>query len=277
MTSETSATLRWGRSIWGSDFDHENPERYFEKLAVAGYDFVEIGCPESQAQATHWRRAAEGASLGVVVQTHAVGTTADQHASSLTDQLQRAAWMSPELVNSHTGRDFFPATENAFIFQSAEGAASELGLALVHETHRSRALFSAPSTTDLLSRLPSLRLCADFSHWCCVHESFLADQADRVSAALARADYLHLRIGHTQSPQITDLESPEWQEAIAVHMAWWRQKIESLPTGATLRVSPEFGPFPYRHRPCNPDELWALNESMRALFLRTFDLNPLPN
>jgi hypothetical protein len=112
-----------------------------------------------------------------------------------------------------------------------------------------------------------VRYSADFSHWCCDHESFLAVQAAIVSAALFRADYLHLRIGHTQSPQITDLDNPDWHEAIAVHIEWWRQKIESLPAGATLRVSPEFGPFPYRHKQCKPDELWALNESMRALFL----------
>jgi hypothetical protein len=133
-----------------------------------------------------------------------------------------------------------------------------------------------PSTCELLARLPSLRLCADLSHWCCVHETFLADQAANVSAALARADYLHLRIGHTQAPQITDLRNAEWQEAIAVHMEWWREKIDSLPTGTTLCVAPEFGPFPYRHVQCNPDELWTLNESMRDLFLARLPVPTLP-
>lgn len=265
--SEAAPVIRWGRSIWGSDFDPENPGLYFEFVAAAGYDFVEISCPDSPAQATLWRRAAENAGLGVVVQIHSMGVTADEHAGSLADQLRRAAWMSPELVNSHTGRDFFPATTNASIFSQAGSVASDLGLPLVHETHRSRALFSVPSTTELLNRLPQVRLCADLSHWCCVHETLLADQAEGVSAALARADYLHLRVGHTQSPQITDLDHPEWQEAVTAHLDWWRRKIASLPAGTTLRVAPEFGPFPYRQIQSEPAELWALNESMRALFL----------
>jgi sugar phosphate isomerase/epimerase len=266
-TTDTPPTLRWGHRIRGGDFDPENPERHFEKLACAGYDFVEISCPESRAQADLWRRAAEGAGLGVVVQIHSIGKKAVMHACSLTGQLQRAAWMSPEVVNSHTGSDLFPATENAFIFHCAISEANDLGIALVHETHCSRALFSAPSTRELLSRLPSLRLCADFSHWCSIHDSFLTNQSDSVSAALARADYLHLRIGHTQSPQITDLDNLEWHEAIAVHIEWWRQNIESLPNGKTLRVAPEFSPFPDRHVQCKPDELWAIKKSMRALFL----------
>lgn len=87
---------------------------------------------------------------------------------------RQASWLFPEMVNAHSGRDIFSLAENTKILRGAGEIASDLGLRLVHETHRSRALFSGPSTTELMKQMPSLRLCADLSHWCCVHESYLA-------------------------------------------------------------------------------------------------------
>lgn len=272
--SSLSASLRWGRSVWGSDFDPAHPSSYFRKLARHGYHFVEVACPPTCEDAKRWREAAEDVGLGVVVQIHSAGGSPGEHAESLCDQLKRSAPLAPILVNSHTGRDFYTLDANAEICSRAQDVAESHGLALVHETHRSRATFSVPATAALLERLPFMRLCADFSHWCCVHESFLEDQQHAVNAALERADYLHLRVGHTQSPQITDPRVREWEHAVAVHLEWWRRRVLALQHGETLLVSPEFGPAPYMT--CDPEtntplvDLWEVNEAMRAITSASF-------
>jgi sugar phosphate isomerase/epimerase len=257
--------LRWGRSVWGSAFDPHRPEPFFAQLAENKYNFVEIACPDSSAQASLWKSAAAGQGLGFVVQIHSLGDDPNAHSASLERQIESASELEPELVNAHTGRDIFSHRENAEIFSHATKAAAEFGVQLVHETHRSRAMFSGPSTMRLLEDLPSLRLCADLSHWCCVHESMLEDQPEAVSAALLHADYLHLRVGHTQGSQIPNLNAPEWEETIRTHLEWWRYKVSCMLPGQILRVSPEFGPFPYLSHPGSAEELWTLNETMRVI------------
>jgi len=264
---QATAALRWGRSVWGSEFEPQNPDAYFSRLAEAGYSFVEVACPDSPSQAACWKAAAERVGLGIVAQIHSTGNTPEEHVESLRKQLRHSVGMAPELVNAHSGRDHFTSIENIGILRHTLDFARTLGLEIVHETHRSRATFSAPSTARLVTEIPDLRLCADFSHWCCVHESFLDDQAPAVTAALDRADYLHLRVGHTQSPQVPDPGAPEWQNAVNRHMAWWRAKIKSMNKGESIRVAPEFGPFPYGQFSDSSEDLWLLNESMRRLFL----------
>jgi sugar phosphate isomerase/epimerase len=257
--------LRWGRSVWGSAFDPHRPEPFFERLAENDYDFVEVACPDSSGQASLWKAAASAQGLGIVVQIHSIGDDPNTHAVSLERQIASASQLDPELVNAHTGRDIFSHRDNVSIFSRAADAAAECGVHLVHETHRSRAMFSGPSTMRLLEEQPSLRLCADLSHWCCVHESMLEDQPEAVSAALLHADYLHLRVGHTQGSQIPDPDAPEWAETIRTHLDWWRYKVSCMLPGQILRVSPEFGPFPYLSHPGSAEELWTLNETMRVL------------
>lgn len=262
---ESAPILRWGRSVWGSAFDPHRPRPFFQRLAESGYDFVEVACPESSSQASLWKDAANEHGLGLVVQIHSAGDDPAAHATSLERQIKAARLLKPEMVNSHTGRDIFSHRDNAAIFTRATHAAQKSGVHLVHETHRSRAMFCGPSTLHLLEEQPSLRLCADLSHWCCVHESMLEDQPEAVSAALLHADYLHLRVGHTQSSQIPDLHAPEWEETIRTHLEWWRYKVSCMLPGQILRVSPEFGPFPYLSHPGSAEELWTLNETMRML------------
>ena len=60
------------------------------------------------------------------------------HARSFEEQYRRAGEVAPLFVNSHTGRDVFPLVENLAVFQKAGKLEAEVGIPVVHETHRGR-------------------------------------------------------------------------------------------------------------------------------------------
>ena len=102
-------------------------------------------------------------------------------------------------------------------------------------------------TQRYLEELSALRINADFSHWCCVHESFLEDQEDTLEAVIERADHIHARVGYPEGPQVPDPRAPEWKEALDRHLNWWdkivaRKKREKA---EYFTITPEFGPVPY--------------------------------
>jgi hypothetical protein len=159
--------------------------------------------------------------------------------------------------------------ENLAIFDHAEGLAAKHGLAVYHETHRSRALFSTPATMRFLATRPRLRLTADFSHWCCVHESLLEDQEACVSVAVNRSYHIHARVGHAEGPQVPDPRDSLWERNMDAHLKWWRQIIQARQAegSSMLSICPEFGPAPYMtlfpHTRKPIADLWEINCFMR--------------
>ena len=93
----------------------------------------------------------------------------------------------------------------------------------------------------------ALGLTVDFSHWCNTAESFLDDQVKALGLAISRADHIHARVGFPEGPQVMDPRSPEWQEALNLHLGWWKKIAAArLADGADmLTIAPEFGPEPY--------------------------------
>jgi len=237
----------------------------------AGFEAVEAGVPADASERRTLKEALRRHGLGLVAQQWTAGRTPQEHAKSFEEQYRRATELSPLFVNSHTGRDIFTREENLVVFRAAASLEQELGVTVLHETHRGRALFSAPATMALLDALPGLRLTADFSHWCCVHESLLEDQAEAIRRACEAAWHIHARVGHAQGPQVTHPGAPEWREAVEAHLAWWKQiaAIHRARGTAVLPVCPEFGPVPYM--PTLPwtrqpvADLWEVNLYMKAL------------
>jgi hypothetical protein len=122
---------------------------------------------------------------------------------------------------------------------------------------------------ELLDALPTLKLTADFSHWCCVHETLLEDQPQRVQRAIARARHIHARVGHAEAPQVPDPRVELWKPAREAHLRWWQAiaAARAAAGDAALTVCPEFGPPPYLVT--LPDsgapivDLWAVNRYMK--------------
>ena len=257
------------RSVWGLD-DCATLEAKFQKIKAGGFDGVELDVPLDLATCQQARRVLDDLGLAVIAQQwRTSGQTVAEHTASFEPQYERALALKPLYLNSHTGRDHFTLDENLAIFDHATVLANKHGLEVYHETHRGRALFSAPATAQFLAARPGLKLVADFSHWCCVHESLLADQEERVMRATQSAYAVHARVGHAEGPQIPDPRDALWQPNLEAHLAWWRKIVAARRTEgcAILPVCPEFGPAPYMtllphsHKPIA--DLWEINCHMR--------------
>ncbi|RZK46938.1 MAG: sugar phosphate isomerase/epimerase, partial [Pedobacter sp.] len=151
----------------------------------------------------------------------------------------------------------------------------QTGIAICHETHRSRIMFAAPVTRQHIESNPDIQLTFDVSHWCNVHESMLEDQEEAVVLALQRAEHIHARIGHPEGPQVNDPRAPEWEKIVARHLQWWdaiveRKKKENSP----ITILTEFGPpdymptEPYTRKPLA--DQWAINVHMMKLLRKRY-------
>jgi len=233
------------RAIWGMDLP--SVDAGLDKIQQGGFDGVEMGVPADAAERRALRLALERTGLAFIAQQWTAGRTPEEHVKSFEAQYRRAADMGPLFVNSHTGRDIFTLEQNLLVFRAAAHLEGEVGTRVLHETHRGRALYSAPATSVLLDALPGLRLTADFSHWCCVHESLLEDQEDTVQKAIDASGHIHARVGHAEGPQVTHPGAPEWKDAVAAHVGWWKRiaSRHQREGASQLTVCPEFGPVPY--------------------------------
>jgi sugar phosphate isomerase/epimerase len=246
-------------------------EANLRRIREGGFDGVEMGVPEEETQRRELGILLERLGLALIVQQWTRGASAQEHASSFEEQYRRAIQLRPLLVNSHSGKDTFTTEENLSLLRRARQLEEQLGALVVHEVHRGRATFSTTSTAALLERFPELKLAADFSHWCCVHESLLEDQAELLQKAIARSFHIHARVGYPEGPQVNDPRAPEWQPAVEAHLGWWQNIVDHRrQEGAELlTICPEFGPpgymptLPYTRQPVA--DLWEVNCYMKDL------------
>jgi len=261
--------IQYFRSVWGLD-EFPTVEARLEKIKRGGFDGVELDVPPDRQTCERARRSLDELGLAVVAQQWRTGgRTVAEHKAAFEEQYERALLLNPLYLNSHTGCDHFTLEENLALFDHATELADRHGLPVYHETHRGRALFSAPATMQFLAARPQLKLVADFSHWCCVHESLLADQPERVERATKNAYAIHARVGHAEGPQVPDPRDPLWQPNLDAHLAWWRRIVEHRQAEGCdiLPICPEFGPPPYMtllpHTKKPIADLWEINCFMR--------------
>ncbi len=252
---------------WG--YEHEEFEHYCARLTAAGFNGMELNLAEDPDDAKKQIELLAANGLDYVAQ-HSGTRMADfeTHRAHYRASLERIAAFKPRLINSHTGRDWFTFEQNLELIDIAAEIGEAFNVPVVHETHRGRFPFSAALTRRYLEQRPGLRLTADFSHWCCVSESFLQDQKASVDAAIERADHIHARIGHDQGPQVNDPRAPEWREAVDLYLGWWDQIIAAHDEkgSSAFTITTEFGPPPYTpvipHTQEPVSDQWELNLHM---------------
>ncbi|HKL21118.1 MAG TPA: TIM barrel protein [Tichowtungia sp.] len=231
---------------WG--YDDEDFSSYCVRLAEAGFDGMELNLAEDPAAAERQIETLSAHGLDYIAQ-HSGTRMPDfeTHRTHYRASLERIAAFKPRLINAHTGRDWFADEQNLQLIDIAAEISETSNVPVVHETHRGRFSFSAALTFRYLKKRPGLRLASDFSHWCCVSESFLQDQEEAVQAAIERTDLIHARIGHDQGPQVNDPRAPEWKDALDLYLGWWDRVVACHEeTGsAVLMITTEFGPPPY--------------------------------
>lgn len=230
------------KALWGME---GTLEEQLQRISEAGYAGIEAPMPAAEEEG-RFRELLSRYGLDYIAM---VFTGGEDHAASFEQQVERAMGFNPLLINSHSAQDCMPFKEQVAFFARALEVERQAGIAVGHETHRGRAMFTPWGTASLLDELPGLKLTADFSHWCCVCESLLGNQEDNLRRAFERVIHIHARVGYAQGPQVPHPGAPEYALELETHAEWW-QKIVDLrkAEGSELiTITPEFGPPGYLH------------------------------
>lgn len=261
--------LIFGKSKW--EMWTDPLKDFLQRVVQDGFGATEIylgSLRESPSEIAD-QHASHG--LQLIGQILTQGQTYREHIRSLETQFEFAAQCQVAFINSHSGRDIFRFDENVQIFQRLVQLSQDSGIPVLVETHRGRPTYSAIETHKYLEAVPGLRLTADFSHWMVVHESGLEDQQENLEMAIARADYIHARVGYAEGPQIPDPRAPEWQYALERHLGLWQAILDHQKESGqeTLFITPEFGPpaymhtMPFTNQPVG--DVWEQNVYMKSL------------
>ena len=232
-------------TMWG--MDQPTVEDNLNLIKDAGFDGVEMQVPRDRAERDRLGSLLNKIGLDLVAQVRVEGASADTQIDSLEKELNNTLGLKTLLTNVHCGKDYWSLAENIRVVSIAQKLASEFGINVLYETHRARATFCTTATMDIIDALPEIRFTADFSHWCCVHNSLLQDQQDSVDRVIERSDYIHARVGSATSPQVTDPRADEWRGAVEAHVSWWERIAEHHKNSNAefLPICSEFGPPQY--------------------------------
>lgn len=213
-----------------------------------GYDGVEVWWPSRAVEQRDLVRASEETGAAVSLLVSGGDAVFPEQRRRLASQLRAIAdsGLNPLHVTLHAGRDHWPSHQLDHLAEDIIAERFRTGLDVLVETHRARMLPSAHESERLLRRHPDLRITLDLSHWIVVAESLLADQSSAIDLAIERADHVHARFGHPQSPQIDDPDSPRWAAAVDSHLECWDRVVERLrDLGRRPTFLAEFGPTDY--------------------------------
>lgn len=250
------------------------------QVKEAGYDGVEMNIPNDPKFSTQLRALLEQHELLLIAQQYLPPATESPEAYTrkMERYLEHLATFRPLFINAHTGKDYYDFDTNCRIIERAEQISTKAAVPLLHETHRGRFSFSTFSIKPFFEKFPDLRLTADFSHWCCVSETYLEDQSEIMQEAIRRSEHIHARVGHTEGPQVPHPEAPEWKEALDHHLCWWDSIIRHQKSLHKERftITPEFGAIPYlptlpfTNQPVASQ--WDINVSMMELLKKRYSL-----
>ena len=132
------------------------------------------------------------------------GDSPKEHFDVLKAQIEVAYSLGPVKVNCHSGRDWFTPSQAHELYTRVAELEASTGAATIHETHRARYLHSPWVSRDFYASFPSLRMCADLSHFTCVTEAVVDPHLDAAIAAITPAvSHIHARVGFEEGPQVS--------------------------------------------------------------------------
>lgn len=283
IAEQTSASMAQDKqpdvTILATNWGFEGTQDQFcASVKQEGYDGIEIWWPMAQKAQEELFAALKKYSLKVGFLCGAQQSNFREHYAYFEKMITAAATnatQKPIYINCHSGRDYFSYEENKTFIELTTALSQQSGIAICHETHRSRMLFAAPVARNYFEKHPELRITFDVSHWCNVSESFLEDQPETVALALQRTDHVHARIGHPEGPQVSDPRAPEWAGAVKAHLTWWDQIAKAKKAqGKPLTILTEFGPpdymptMPYTRKPLA--DQWAINVHLMQLLRKRY-------
>ncbi|MEH6306327.1 TIM barrel protein [Olivibacter sp. CPCC 100613] len=232
--------------LWG--YECLEYKTFLEKVKKAGYDGYDLWLPDCKKDRHLLYNFLQKHEMTLVTHQHAAnGRTFNEFKASYVRELLACAEPGPLLINSHTGRDYFPLEQHIVLVDIAEEISAKTGVVIVHETHRGRLGYSPQMMQTIFNLRKQVKITADFSHWTCVTESMLQYFENTVKEAIRRTRHVHARIGYEQGPQVPDPRAAKYQYALNHFLYWWDQIVETNKEIGTklLSFTTEFGPFPY--------------------------------
>ncbi|WP_195571506.1 sugar phosphate isomerase/epimerase family protein [Paenibacillus sp. 1001270B_150601_E10] len=230
------------KALWGMEGTYEEQ---FKRIAEAGYKGIEASLP-SPKDSERFKALLQEHRLDFIA---LIATSGADHALSFAEQVERCLDFKPLLINAHSGKDSMTFRDQVAFFTQALMIEEQAGIPVAHETHRGRAMFTPWGTRNLIEELPSLKLTADFSHWCCVCESLLHDQEECLRFLFPHVIHIHARVGYAEGPQVPHPGAPEYAGELQAHEAWWEQIITTKRAAGytAMSITPEYGPPGYMH------------------------------
>jgi len=233
-------------SLWGLEIF--SIKENLIRIKNAGFDGVEYGTILEEKEAAEFVAIANDLGLKIIGQQHkADGKTFEEYKKNFIAHLHLLSNQKPLFINSQTGKDYYSFEQNSELIEIAENIQSEIGIPIVHETHRGKFPFCIKETIPFIKKYPNIKFTADFSHFCVVSESFLEEQQETLQEIMLHSDHIHARVGHTQSPQVPDPRVEHWQYALDKHISWWDEIIDhhKQKQSKVFTITPEFGAEPY--------------------------------
>lgn len=230
------------RHLWGIT---ESWETSFPRIRARGYSAIEAPLP-ALSERSRFRALLDQYQFDYIAQIFTAGSTVAEHLQSFREQVDAATKLHPLLINSHSGRDAWSETESIQFFDEALAYEAGAGTPVAHETHRGRILYNPWITSRLLDRFRHLQLCCDFSHWVCVCERLLDEEAI-IRQCAEQCIHIHARVGYEEGPQVPDPRAPEYHRHLAAHERWWQMIWDAQQARGMeyTTLTPEFGPPGY--------------------------------
>lgn len=260
--------IKFYAPLWGNMLPFEE---FCKNVKEAGYDGVEMDLPMEENEKRKVLYGLKDFDLELIAQYYqSFESDPSANLKAYNRYLEHLLAAAPVAVTCQTGKDYFTFKENEAHFKLAKKLSEASGIPITHETHRGKCLYSAPVASMYFQQIPDLRICLDISHWCNVHESLLEDQKEAVDLAISRTDHIHSRVGFAEGPQVTDPRAPEWSDALQAHLGWWDRVVQSHRNqDSLLKITTEFGPFPYMpslpHTQMPVANQWEINVYMLDL------------
>ena len=227
---------------WGNTL---TMDAFLAKAKAAGYDGVELWMPAGEDKKKSLQEGLKKYELEVIFLHGTARNLPFEEALRVYEEGLREilAW-KPVKVNSHTGNDFWTSEQNLAFIALGDRYAKQVGIPVLHETHRGRFSYTLPESVAMLRKFPNLKYTLDVSHWMVVHERLLTESDPLLQEIFPAVDHIHARVGFAEGPQVPNPAAPEWKNEVKAHLDIWEKIIRSQ-TGNVFTVTTEFGPPPY--------------------------------
>ena len=227
---------------WGNTLPMD---AFLAKAKAAGYDGVELWMPAGEDKKKSLKEGLKKYELEVIFLHGTARNLPFEEALRVYEVgLQEILAWEPVKVNSHTGNDFWTPEQNLAFIALGDRYAKQVGIPVLHETHRGRFSYTLPEAVSMLRKFPNLKYTLDVSHWMVVHERLLTESDPLLQEIFPSVDHIHARVGFAEGPQVPNPAAPEWKNEVKAHLDIWEKIIRSQ-MGKVFTVTTEFGPPPY--------------------------------